>query len=135
MLRSLVTKNYFFREFHNFAGILSSNSFQLSIFTNSNILKNIIPNIVNTQQPFYKLFLPKSAQFKNINQYSTCSTRNHRFSATDSGLRVNYSMEFEDVKKGLSEKTLVLIDVRNPDELVKHGKIPGSINIPCKFLI
>ena len=41
-------------------------------------------------------------------------------------------MEYEDVKSGLADKSLALIDVRNPDELVKHGKIPGSINIPCK---
>ena len=39
-------------------------------------------------------------------------------------------MEFENVKAGLADKTLLLIDVRNPDELEKHGKIPGSINIP-----
>ena len=42
-------------------------------------------------------------------------------------------MEFESVKAGLADKSLVLIDVRNPDELEKHGKIPGSINIPCKL--
>ena len=41
-------------------------------------------------------------------------------------------MEFENVKSGLSDKSLILIDVRNPDELEKHGKIPGSINIPRK---
>ena len=41
-------------------------------------------------------------------------------------------MEFESVKAGLADKSLVLIDVRNPDEIEKHGKIPGSINIPRK---
>ena len=41
-------------------------------------------------------------------------------------------MKFENVKSGLSDKSLILIDVRNPDELEKHGKIPGSINIPRK---
>jgi 3-mercaptopyruvate sulfurtransferase SseA len=44
-------------------------------------------------------------------------------------------MEYEDVKKGLEEHSFLLIDVRNPEELQKNGKIPGSINIPCKYFI
>ena len=39
-------------------------------------------------------------------------------------------MEFEAVKKGLEEKSLLLIDVRNPDEVEAAGKIPGSKQIP-----
>ena len=134
MLRSVVTQNHY-REFHNFAGItkFQRNSHHLSTFTNSNILKNTILNIVKTQQPFYNICTLKSLY--SIKHYNTCSIKNHRFSATESGLRVNCIMEFEDVKEGLANKSLVLIDVRNPDELVKHGKIPGSINIPCKSLI
>ena len=45
------------------------------------------------------------------------------------------NMEFFQVKKGLEEKTFVLVDVRNQDELQSVGKIPGSINIPRKFLL
>ena len=44
-------------------------------------------------------------------------------------------MEFSQVKKGLEEKAFVLVDVRNQDELQSVGKIPGSINIPRKFLL
>ena len=42
-------------------------------------------------------------------------------------------MQYEDVKEGLENKSLLLIDVREPDELEKFGKIPGSINIPRKY--
>ena len=42
-------------------------------------------------------------------------------------------MDYEDVKKGLEEHTFLLIDVRNPEELQTHGRIPGSFNIPCKY--
>ena len=44
-------------------------------------------------------------------------------------------MEFDNVKAGLSDKSLVLIDVRNPDGIQEHGKIPGSINIPLPELV
>jgi rhodanese-related sulfurtransferase len=39
-------------------------------------------------------------------------------------------MDFEAVKKGLEEKSFVLIDVRNPDEVESAGNIPGSKQIP-----
>ena len=67
-------------------------------------------------------------------QYHYSVTACHQFSAAESGLKVNYVMEFEDVKAGLGDKSLVLIDVRNPDEIQQHGKIPGSINIPLPKL-
>ena len=67
-------------------------------------------------------------------QYHISSCTNHRFSAIDSGLKITYNMEYEDVKAGLADKSLILVDVRNPDELEKHGKIPGSINIPRELI-
>ena len=73
------------------------------------------------------LFLTSSKK-----EYHFTTIRAHRFSPKEPGLRVNIVMEYEDVKSGLADKSIALIDVRNPDELVKHGKIPGSINIPCK---
>jgi len=39
-------------------------------------------------------------------------------------------IEFEDLKMGLEEGTLRLVDVRDPQELITHGKIPCSVNIP-----
>ncbi len=37
-------------------------------------------------------------------------------------------MEFSEVKKGLEEKEIILIDVRNPDEVASMGKIPGKLS-------
>ena len=93
--------------------------------------KHIVESTISQKQrnhnyPLY-LFLTSSKK-----QYHATTIRAHRFSPKEAGLRVNIVMEYEDVKSGLADKSLALIDVRNPDELGKHGKIPGSINIPCK---
>ncbi len=42
-------------------------------------------------------------------------------------------MEFAEVRDGLKEKSFVLVDVRNPEELQAAGKIPGSVNVPREF--
>ncbi|XP_067121962.1 rhodanese domain-containing protein CG4456-like [Centruroides vittatus] len=39
-------------------------------------------------------------------------------------------IKFEDLKQQLENSKIVLIDVRESDELAKDGRIPGSINIP-----
>ena len=39
-------------------------------------------------------------------------------------------MEFAEVKSRLDDKSIVLIDVRNPDEVESMGKIPGSNQVP-----
>jgi len=39
-------------------------------------------------------------------------------------------MDFQQVVDGLQAQTIILVDVRNPDELSTLGKIPGSINLP-----
>ena len=45
------------------------------------------------------------------------------------------NMDYKEVRTGLEDKSLTLLDVRNPDELRKNGKIPGSTNIPCKYIL
>lgn len=40
---------------------------------------------------------------------------------------------YEEVKKLPNHPEKLLIDVREPSELVETGKIPTSINIPCKL--
>ena len=45
------------------------------------------------------------------------------------------NMDYKEVRTGLEDKSLTLLDVRNPDELTKNGKIPGSTNIPCKYML
>ncbi|XP_048479085.1 putative thiosulfate sulfurtransferase, mitochondrial [Plutella xylostella] len=39
-------------------------------------------------------------------------------------------VDFDYVKKASAAKNKVIIDVREPDEIKEHGKIPNSINIP-----
>lgn len=42
-------------------------------------------------------------------------------------------VDYEYVKAMAGQPKKYLIDVRKPEELVEIGKIPHSINIPCKF--
>lgn len=46
------------------------------------------------------------------------------------GSQTEKAMDFQQVAKGLEAKTILLVDVRNPDELTNVGKIPGSVNLP-----
>nr|XP_053603272.1 uncharacterized protein LOC128671110 isoform X2 [Plodia interpunctella] len=39
-------------------------------------------------------------------------------------------VDFEQVKKATNQKDVLIVDVREPDEIKEHGKIPNSINIP-----
>lgn len=50
------------------------------------------------------------------------------FSTLDNLVKVQY----KDVNKLSAHKEAVIIDVREPEELVEHGSIPNAINIPCK---
>ena len=43
---------------------------------------------------------------------------------------IDYS-EFEKLRE---DKSALIIDVRNPDELLKNGKIPNAINIPLSLV-
>ncbi|XP_040021098.1 thiosulfate sulfurtransferase/rhodanese-like domain-containing protein 3 [Gasterosteus aculeatus] len=49
-----------------------------------------------------------------------------RFSAASSSAGVNY----EQLKRLLAGRKAVVIDVREPSELMEYGHIPGSINVP-----
>ena len=40
----------------------------------------------------------------------------------------------DELKNMLSNQNIQLIDVREPYELIEDGRIPNSINIPCKHL-
>lgn len=44
-------------------------------------------------------------------------------------------VEYDYVKKATSDDNIYIIDVREPEEVKEHGKIPNSVNIPCKFVI
>ena len=41
---------------------------------------------------------------------------------------------YPEVSSGLLMNTLLVIDVRTMEERKKPGRIPGSLNVPCKFL-
>lgn len=44
-------------------------------------------------------------------------------------------MNYEQLKRLLAGRKAVVIDVREPSELMEYGHIPGSINVPreCRF--
>ncbi|KPJ08854.1 Uncharacterized protein C4H3.07c [Papilio machaon] len=39
-------------------------------------------------------------------------------------------VDYDYVKNATSNKNILIVDVREPDEIKEHGKIPNSINIP-----
>ncbi|KAM3960944.1 rhodanese domain-containing protein CG4456 isoform 1-T2 [Aphomia sociella] len=39
-------------------------------------------------------------------------------------------VDYDHVKKATSINNILIVDVREPDEIKEHGKIPNSINIP-----
>uniref|UniRef100_A0A8C5RDF1 Rhodanese domain-containing protein n=1 Tax=Laticauda laticaudata TaxID=8630 RepID=A0A8C5RDF1_LATLA len=47
----------------------------------------------------------------------------------------DHSVSYQQLKDLLESKTVRLIDVREKWEIAEHGKIPGSISIPCKLLL
>ena len=49
-------------------------------------------------------------------------------------IRTSIKMDFSDVRQGLAENSILLIDVRNVEEVKSAGRIPGSYNIPRKLL-
>lgn len=42
------------------------------------------------------------------------------------------TVDYDYVKKAVNNTRTLIIDVREPEELIEHGYIPSSINIPCK---
>ncbi|XP_047526312.1 thiosulfate:glutathione sulfurtransferase-like [Pieris napi] len=40
------------------------------------------------------------------------------------------AVDFDYVKKAINNRNILIIDVREPNEITEHGKIPNSINIP-----
>ncbi|XP_030759045.1 thiosulfate sulfurtransferase/rhodanese-like domain-containing protein 3 [Sitophilus oryzae] len=62
---------------------------------------------------------------KGPNYFAPLYIQHHWFS-TNKGQTVS----FEEVKQNSVNKGVLIIDVREPTELIEHGVIPGSINIP-----
>lgn len=44
------------------------------------------------------------------------------------------TVDYDYVKQATANNSTLIIDVREPREIVEHGKIPNSVNIPCKLL-
>ncbi|RVE44030.1 hypothetical protein evm_011328 [Chilo suppressalis] len=74
----------------------------------------------------------KSASPSPLSRFSFCLIGSHTQSrlfsvqVTPEEMIVNY----EEVKKAISNNDILIVDVRQPDEIKEHGKIPNSINIP-----
>lgn len=44
-------------------------------------------------------------------------------------------VDYDYVKNATKNKNILVIDVREPNEVKEHGKIPNSVNIPCMYFI
>lgn len=44
-------------------------------------------------------------------------------------------VDYEHVKNATSDGQTLIIDVREPEEIKEHGKIPNSVNITCKWIV
>ncbi|KAL3278981.1 hypothetical protein HHI36_016498 [Cryptolaemus montrouzieri] len=55
-------------------------------------------------------------------------TRLFRTSITN--MRSSLVSSFQDVKSAIKNENILVVDVREPEELKETGEIPGSINIP-----
>lgn len=44
-------------------------------------------------------------------------------------------LDYDQVKLLKDDPNYILIDVRQPNELIEQGSIMGAINIPCKLLV
>lgn len=42
---------------------------------------------------------------------------------------------YEEVVSYVNKPEVLLVDVRNPEEIKETGNIPASINIPCEFIL
>ena len=43
-------------------------------------------------------------------------------------------IDFEEVKNGIGSDSILMIDVRNPKERINPGHIPGTKNLPRKYI-
>ena len=69
---------------------------------------------------------------------SQCSVKKQAFSSNGADDLTNeltwVDVGTDELKNMLSNQNIQLIDVREPYELIEDGRIPNSINIPCKYL-
>ena len=55
-----------------------------------------------------------------------------RHFSDDMASKVMRVVGFEQVRDGLGNNTMLLVDVRNDHERRDPGRIPGTVNVPCK---
>lgn len=70
-----------------------------------------------------------SSHFRNVNERRMFSQQQSESPAEE------LTVDFDYVKKATANNAALIIDVREPEEVKEHGKIPNSINIPCKYII
>lgn len=55
-----------------------------------------------------------------------------RYVSVTKKMCANEIVPYDEFKNLINDKSTLIIDVREPQELQETGVIPGSINIPCK---
>ncbi|XP_028179460.1 rhodanese domain-containing protein CG4456-like [Ostrinia nubilalis] len=71
----------------------------------------------------------KSVINSNIKYSAFTWNLNHRLYSLQTNPE-DMTVDFDYVKKATSDSSILIVDVREPDEVKEHGKIPSSINIP-----
>lgn len=70
----------------------------------------------------------------NVNIFANKLNSHVRYISVTPKLYVKDIVEFDEFKQLTKDKSTIVIDVREPEELKETGVIPGSINVPCKQL-
>ncbi|XP_013200189.1 rhodanese domain-containing protein CG4456 [Amyelois transitella] len=81
---------------------------------------------ITPSRKIYSQTLFPSQQTKNLTQRMILP----RLYTTPAGNFDKMIVNFEQVKKATTKNDILIVDVREPDEIKEHGKIPNSINIP-----
>ena len=84
-----------------------------------------------TNSIFSKSVLPRAVLGQRLSLNSSASPRDRIWSCSKETDRSQIGLEC--LKDMVIDGDLQLFDVREPHELVSLGKIPKSVNIPCKL--
>lgn len=98
----------------------------------------------SVNQLSYVNYLVRHSQYLTSNygfikpHQSQCSVKKQAFYSNGADDLTNeltwVDVGTDELKNMLSNQNIQLIDVREPYELIEDGRIPNSINIPCKYL-
>ncbi|XP_049869817.1 uncharacterized protein LOC126369443 [Pectinophora gossypiella] len=98
------------------------------------ILRTAFPSTFKITKTAAQSTKPKIVWNLSIHVPSVCSTKEsigrRHFSQQTTTEEMSLSVDFDYVNKAIKDDKVLIVDVREPDEIKEHGKIPNSVNIP-----